>query len=247
MPSDPIRLAPKGLMAQCPLSSSCPTMRRRGCHSCCWGTVRTSARTTRPCSCCVEARVGAGCGSDHGCARTRRAPFSAPHRRSVGSRCQSAHGRSGRARAGSCRMAASSSPRRVGPCLPRAGPSVTRASRWARSSGSRSSATCRTSRGAVGGRRVRRRGASHSNAGERDDRERDRQARRTRGAHGQHDRRRVVPDRTAIEVLEAIPGPCSMHVYVGGHRDLPPTSMPGMIRFLRRARSQTSCGVVGAG
>jgi dienelactone hydrolase len=43
------------------------------------------------------------------------------------------------------------------------------------------------------------------------------------------------PIARAIEVLEAIPGPCSMHVYVGGHRDLPPASMPGMVRFLRRA------------
>ncbi|GIU89730.1 MAG: hypothetical protein KatS3mg010_0829 [Acidimicrobiia bacterium] len=25
-----------------------------------------------------------------------------------------------------------------------------------------------------------------------------------------------------------------MHVYVGGHRDLPPESMPGIVRFLRR-------------
>ncbi|GIU88097.1 MAG: hypothetical protein KatS3mg009_2612 [Acidimicrobiia bacterium] len=39
----------------------------------------------------------------------------------------------------------------------------------------------------------------------------------------------------AIEVLEAIPGPCSMHLYVGGHRDLPPGAMPGIVRFLRRA------------
>jgi predicted esterase len=39
----------------------------------------------------------------------------------------------------------------------------------------------------------------------------------------------------AIEVLEAIPGPRSMHVYVGGHRDIPPAAMPAMVRFLRRA------------
>ena len=39
----------------------------------------------------------------------------------------------------------------------------------------------------------------------------------------------------AIEVLEAVPGSASMHVYVGGHRDLPPASMSGMLRFLRRA------------
>jgi dienelactone hydrolase len=38
----------------------------------------------------------------------------------------------------------------------------------------------------------------------------------------------------AIEVLETIPGRCSMHVYVGGHRDLPPAAMSGMLRFLRR-------------
>jgi pimeloyl-ACP methyl ester carboxylesterase len=39
----------------------------------------------------------------------------------------------------------------------------------------------------------------------------------------------------AIEMLDAIPGPRSMHVYVGGHTDLPPESMSGMLRFLRRA------------
>lgn len=43
------------------------------------------------------------------------------------------------------------------------------------------------------------------------------------------------PIERAIEVLDAIPGPCSMHVHVGGHRDLPPESMPGVVRFLRRA------------
>lgn len=42
------------------------------------------------------------------------------------------------------------------------------------------------------------------------------------------------PIERAMEVLDAIPGPCSMHVYVGGHRDLPPESMPGIVRFLRR-------------
>ena len=41
------------------------------------------------------------------------------------------------------------------------------------------------------------------------------------------------PIARAIEVLEAIPGPCSMHVYVGGHTDLPPASMSGIRRFLR--------------
>jgi pimeloyl-ACP methyl ester carboxylesterase len=38
----------------------------------------------------------------------------------------------------------------------------------------------------------------------------------------------------AIEVLEALPGPRSMQVYVGGHTDLPPESMSLMLRFLRR-------------
>ena len=42
------------------------------------------------------------------------------------------------------------------------------------------------------------------------------------------------PIARAIELLEAIPGPCSMHVYVGGHTDLPPASMSGIRRFLRR-------------
>ena len=41
------------------------------------------------------------------------------------------------------------------------------------------------------------------------------------------------PIARAIEVLEAIPGQCSMHVYVGGHTDLPPASMSGIRRFLR--------------
>ena len=45
----------------------------------------------------------------------------------------------------------------------------------------------------------------------------------------------VTERERAIEALEAIPGPRSMHVYVGGHPDLPPASMPGMVRFLRRA------------
>jgi predicted esterase len=39
----------------------------------------------------------------------------------------------------------------------------------------------------------------------------------------------------AVEVLESIQGRRSMHVYVGGHRDLPPESMSQMLRFLRRA------------
>jgi pimeloyl-ACP methyl ester carboxylesterase len=43
------------------------------------------------------------------------------------------------------------------------------------------------------------------------------------------------PIARGIEVLEAIPGPRSMHVYVGGHTDLPPESMSVMLRFLRRA------------
>jgi hypothetical protein len=38
----------------------------------------------------------------------------------------------------------------------------------------------------------------------------------------------------AIDVLEAIPGPRSMQVYVGGHTELPPESMSPMLRFLRR-------------
>jgi hypothetical protein len=38
----------------------------------------------------------------------------------------------------------------------------------------------------------------------------------------------------AIEVLESIPGPRSMQVYVGGHTELPPESMSPMLRFLRR-------------
>jgi predicted esterase len=42
------------------------------------------------------------------------------------------------------------------------------------------------------------------------------------------------PIARAIDVLESIPGPCSMQVYVGGHTDLPPESMSGMLRFLRR-------------
>lgn len=43
------------------------------------------------------------------------------------------------------------------------------------------------------------------------------------------------PINRAVEVLESIPGRRSMHVYVGGHRDLPPESMSQMLRFLRRA------------
>jgi dienelactone hydrolase len=43
------------------------------------------------------------------------------------------------------------------------------------------------------------------------------------------------PIARAIDVLEAIPGRRSMHVYVGGHRDLPPAAMSGMLRFLRHA------------
>jgi hypothetical protein len=45
------------------------------------------------------------------------------------------------------------------------------------------------------------------------------------------------PIARAIEVLEIIPGRGSMHVYVGGHRDLPPAAMSGMLRFLRRVLS----------
>jgi predicted esterase len=41
----------------------------------------------------------------------------------------------------------------------------------------------------------------------------------------------------AIEVLEAIPGPRSMQVFVGGHAELPPESMAPMLRFLRRQLS----------
>ena len=126
--------------------------------------------------------------------------------------------------------------RRAVPCRERAG-RLTRASRWARSSGSRSSADCAaTSRGAVrrsagtSARSVR----SRMRVNEMID-ERDRQARRTAVLMVNMTDDESFPIAPAIEVLEAIPGPCSMHVYVGGHRDLPPASMPGMIRFLRHA------------
>jgi predicted esterase len=46
------------------------------------------------------------------------------------------------------------------------------------------------------------------------------------------------PINRAVEVLESIPGRPSMHVYVGGHRDLPPESMSQMLRFLRRALTE---------
>jgi dienelactone hydrolase len=46
------------------------------------------------------------------------------------------------------------------------------------------------------------------------------------------------PIARAIEVLDAIPGRCSMRVYVGGHRDLPPASMADMLRFLRRVLAE---------
>ena len=68
----------------------------------------------------------------------------------------------------------------------RADRSATPASRWVRSSGCRSSATCRRCRAAVctvGGYVGEERGLA--TLGERDDRQRDRQARRPRRAHGE--------------------------------------------------------------
>jgi hypothetical protein len=38
----------------------------------------------------------------------------------------------------------------------------------------------------------------------------------------------------ALTVLEAIPGPKRMSIWVGGHRDLPPEALSVAIRFLRR-------------